>query len=461
MPETTIERPMIQKAKRRIGVVTSSRADYGHLRWPLREMANRPGLEPRLYVTGAHLSPEFGATVAEIERDGLPVAGQIESLLSSDTGIGAAKTTAVAMLGFADLFARERPDLVLLIADRYETVAPAVAALTMRIPVAHIEGGEISEGAIDDAVRNALTRLAHLHFVTTRGAAARIAASGEEPWRILWTGSPSLDQLRREPLPDPAALLRSLAFDGAAVPLVVAYHPVTLAELPLEEARALLGALASIDAPIVFCFSNADPGSRAIIAEADAFCARRANARLVTNLPPLQYLSLLGASAALVGNSSSGIMEAASLGVPVVDIGERQRGRERGRNVVWAAGNRAAIARAIAHVTSNGFRSSLAGLANPYGDGHASERIASALAAVPFGERLLVKRALQLESTGTAFRWVAQPGGHRHHDVYTRVERAHLSLRAAHERPRAGVRARGVRVELAVDRRAERRSART
>lgn len=392
---------------RRIGVVTSSRADYGHLRWPLREMAARPELEPRLYVTGAHLAHEFGTSVREIERDGQEIAARIESLLSSDTSTGAAKTIGVAVMGFADLFARERPDVLLLIADRYEMLAPAAAALPMRIPIAHIEGGEISEGAIDDAVRNALTRMAHLHFTTTETAARRIAASGEEPWRITRTGSPSLDQLHREELPDAGDVLASIGLDRDVAPLLVAYHPVTLSERPLDEARELLGALESVASPVVFCFPNADAGSRAIVAEAQAFCDTRANARLVVNLPPKRYLALLSRAAALVGNSSSGIMEAVSLEAPVVDVGDRQRGRERAANVVWAAGDRDAIAAAIARATSATFRDSIAGITNPYGDGHAAERIADRLATCPLGDELLVKRAMRLVASGDAWRWEA------------------------------------------------------
>ena len=450
------------RRKRRIGVVTSSRADYGHLRWPLRDMAQRAELEPRLYVTGAHLSHEFGTTVREIEGAGQPVAARVETLLSSDTGAGAAKTLGVAMMGFADLFARERPDLVLLIADRYEMLAPAATALTMRIPLAHIEGGEISEGAIDDAVRNALTRLAHLHFTTTRAAASRIAAYGEEPWRILWTGSPSLDQLRREPVPDAGEILQSLGFDRAVSPLLVAYHPVTLAESPLDEPRELLAALASAGGPVVFCFPNPDPGSRAIVAEVGAFCASRPDARLITNLAPMQYFSLLRASAALVGNSSSGIMEAASLEVPVVDIGERQRGRERAGNVVWAPGERTAIIRAIARVTTDDFRRSLAGLSNPYGDGRASERIADTLASVHLDESLLVKRAMRLIVGDDTFRWLAQDEAAHVCDCDTPNDtETHLSVGSPHERSRAAVRARGIRVELAVERGAERGRSRT
>src|SRR4051812_41258239 len=193
-------------AKRRIGVVTTSRADYGHLYWTLRELASNPGVELGVFVLGAHLSPQFGLTVSEIERDGFPIRARIECLLSSDTDTGMAKTIGTAILGLADAFAAWRPDMLLLIADRYEMLAPASVALAMRIPVAHIEGGEVSQGAIDDHVRNALTKLSHIHFTSTELARRRVIAMGEEPWRGHHARGPSLDPLRRAPPPDLAAL---------------------------------------------------------------------------------------------------------------------------------------------------------------------------------------------------------------------------------------------------------------
>ena len=186
--------------RRRIGVVTTSRADYSHLYWPLRELAEDPDVDLGVFVVGAHLSPAFGATAQEIERDGFPVKARIECLLSSDSDTGMAKTIGVAILGLADAFSAWRPDLLLLIADRYEMLAPASAALAMRIPIAHIEGGEISQGAIDDHVRNALTKMAHLHFTSTETARRRVIAMGEEPWRVHHAGAPSLDHLRRSQL---------------------------------------------------------------------------------------------------------------------------------------------------------------------------------------------------------------------------------------------------------------------
>ena len=195
---------------RTIAVVTSSRADYCHLYWPLRELERRPEVRLRLMVTGAHLADEFGHTVDVIEADGFRIDDRLDCLARDDADIAMARTIGQATLAFADAFERQRPDLLLLVADRYEMLAPATAALAMRIPMAHIEGGERSEGAIDHAVRNALTMMSHLHFVTTETSAARIVAMGEEPWRVHHTGAPSLDHLQRTPLPDREALAKRI-----------------------------------------------------------------------------------------------------------------------------------------------------------------------------------------------------------------------------------------------------------
>src|ERR1700727_133574 len=214
--------------KRTIAVVTSSRADYSHLYWPLHDLARHEDVDLKLIVLGAHLSPQFGETVREIEKDGLPIAARLECLLSSDTDVGMAKTLGLSVLSLADQLAQMRPDLLLLIADRYEMLAPAAVALTLRIPVAHIEGGEVSEGAIDDAVRNALTKMSHIHFTSTEGARARVIAMGEEPWRVHRAGAPSLDHLRRRTLYQREQLESRLDVDLRSAPYLVAYHPVTL-----------------------------------------------------------------------------------------------------------------------------------------------------------------------------------------------------------------------------------------
>ena len=229
--------------KRTIAVVTTSRADYSHLYWPLHDLSQHPDVELKLIVLGAHLSPQFGETVREIEKDGFPIAARLECLLSSDTDLGMAKTLGLAVLSLADLLAQMRPDLLLLIADRYEMLAPAAVALTLRIPVAHIEGGEVSEGAIDDAVRNALTKMSHIHFTSTEGARARVIAMDEEPWRVHRAGAPSLDHLRRSRLLGRQELEEKLQVDLRIAPYLVAYHPVTLLRDTTQEADALFAAL--------------------------------------------------------------------------------------------------------------------------------------------------------------------------------------------------------------------------
>ena len=384
--------------RRRIAVLSTSRADYGHLFWVLKALQADPRIDLRVLATGAHLSPQFGHTVDRFAADGFPLESRIEALLDSSSDVGMAKTIGVALLGLADELARLRPDLLLLIADRYEMLAPAAAALALRIPIAHIEGGEISEGAIDDAVRQALTKLSHLHFVPTEQARRRVLAMGEEAWRVHCVGAPSLDHLRRSALPSREALAARLAFDLDTPPLVVAYHPVTLLRDPAGEVDAVFAALERVEGPVLFCFPNADAGYAEVLARARRYCAARCDARLYVNLEHLDYWALLREAAALVGNSSSGIMETPSLRLPCVNIGLRQRGRERAANIIDAPADAEAILAAIARARDPAFRAGLDGLVNPYGDGRAGAAIAAELARVELGPRLLMKRALPLDA---------------------------------------------------------------
>jgi len=385
---------MIPPPMRTIAVVTSSRADYSHLHWVLRDLAADPRFRLRLVAMAAQLAPDFGLAVREIEADGFSVDERVECLLSSDTDVGMAKTIGVAALGLAEVLGRMRPDLLLLIADRYEMLAPAAVALALRVPVAHIEGGEVSEGAIDDAVRNALTKLAHVHLTPTEAARRRVLAMGEEPWRVHRTGAPSLDWLVREPPVPRPRLEADLGFPLPEPLTVVAYHPVTVARDTLRETHELFAALECLDGPILFCFPNADAGSRALIERARAFCASRDAAHLVVNLHPRTWWGVLRHAALLVGNSSSGIMETPSLGLPAVNVGLRQRGRERAANIVDCEPDRDAIGRAVAQAGDPAFRAAVHGASNPYGDGRAAGRIVEVLATVPLGEELLLKRAV-------------------------------------------------------------------
>jgi UDP-N-acetylglucosamine 2-epimerase (non-hydrolysing)/GDP/UDP-N,N'-diacetylbacillosamine 2-epimerase (hydrolysing) len=388
-------------APRRIAVVTTSRADYSHLYWPLRELADDPRIDLGIFVLGPHLSPQFGSTIQEIERDGFPIKARIECLLSSDSDTGMAKTIGLAILGLADALTSWRPDLLLLIADRYEMLAPASAALALRIPIAHIEGGEVSQGAIDDAVRNALTKLAHVHFTSTETARQRVIAMGEEPWRVHRAGAPSLDHLRRSALLDRAALEARLNIKLTPPTIVAAWHPVTILRDTNSEADAFFAALAQAPGQIVFVYPNSDAGSHALIECARALAATRQHTHIFVNLDAITYWSLLGQADAIAGNSSSGIMEAASFALPVVNVGMRQQGRERARNTIDAPADEAAISAALKRALTPAFRASFAGMTNLYGDGTAAKTIAHVLATVSL-DGLLIKQPVpvpQLDPT--------------------------------------------------------------
>jgi UDP-hydrolysing UDP-N-acetyl-D-glucosamine 2-epimerase len=376
---------------KRIAVVTTSRADYSHLYWPLKALDAHPDVRLEIIVSGSHLSSEFGHTVRELERDGFSIAARLETLLSSDTDTGMAKSIGLAVLSLSDCLAAMRPDVLLLIADRYEMLAPAAVALALRIPIAHIEGGEISRGAIDDAVRNALTKMSHIHFTSTEGAKQRVISMGEEPWRVHRAGAPSIDHLRKSRLLGKAETERALRIDLTSPTAVIAYHPVTLLTDTNAEAEELFEALARIPHQLIFCHPNADAGSRDLRESIRNFLAERGGGHLFVNLPAIEYWSLLQHVDLMIGNSSSGIMETASFALPTVNVGFRQQGRERARNVLDAEPKSAAILEQVERAASPAFRAPLAEMTNPYGDGNAAERIVEVLTTLPPRERLLLK----------------------------------------------------------------------
>jgi UDP-N-acetylglucosamine 2-epimerase (non-hydrolysing)/GDP/UDP-N,N'-diacetylbacillosamine 2-epimerase (hydrolysing) len=380
--------------KRRIGVITTSRADYSHLYWPLRELSAHPDVDLAVFALGAHLSPEFGTTITEIERDGFPIQARIECLLSSDTDTGMAKTIGVAILGLADALTAWRPDILLLIADRYEMLAPASVALALRIPIAHIEGGEVSQGAIDDQVRNALTKLAHIHFTSTPLARRRVIAMGEEPGRVHHAGAPSLDHLRRSALLDRPTLEAKLGLQLTHPTILVAWHPVTILQDTNAEADAFFAALAQAPGQLLFVYPNADAGSYALIERTNQLAAARTLTHIFVNLDAVTCWSLLGQVDAMAGNSSSGIMEAASFALPVVNVGMRQQGRERARNIIDVPAETSAILAGIHQALTPEFRGSLAGMTNPYGKGNSARTIAHVLTTVSLDGLLLKQPAL-------------------------------------------------------------------
>lgn len=376
---------------KKITAITSSRADYSHLYWPLKLLEADASIDLTLLCFGPHLSPEYGETWKQIQKDGFKVKA-LECLLSSDTDVGMAKSLGLAILGLTDILAEIRPDLMLLIADRYEMLAPANVALTMRIPIAHIEGGDVSEGAIDDAVRNALTKMSHIHFTPTQLAKQRVLAMGEEPWRVHLSGAPSLDHLRRGEIPDSQQIISQFKLNNNNKLIVVAYHPVTMYQDSTKEQDELFKSLAKRNENIVFCFPNADAGSHKIMHKAKEFCESRNNAQIYTNLPAQTYWGLLKQADLMVGNSSSGIMETPSLKLPTINIGIRQKGREQAQNIIDVRPDELVITSAIEKALSQDFIASLKNLSNPYGEGYAAEKIAGVLSSLDIDDKLLFKK---------------------------------------------------------------------
>lgn len=378
---------------RTIGVVTVARSDYGPYRPVLRRIQSDTELELLLIVAGMHLSPQFGMTVNAIEDDGFSVDERVEMLLSSDSPEGVAKSMGLGTVGFAQVYARNRPDILLMLGDRYEMLAAAAAALPFKIPVAHIHGGESTEGAIDESIRHSITKMAHLHFASTEAYARRIVQMGEEPWRVIVSGAPALDNICQIEVMSRADLEAKYDLDLAVPPLLVTFHPVTLEYEETEAQMAeLLFALQASETPIVFTHPNADTGYHTIVGLAEDFVRRVPDANMIVNMGTVGYFSLLAQVSAMVGNSSSGIVEAASFKLPVVNVGSRQAGRIRPRNVVDVECGRHAIGEGIRQATSPEFRDSLVDLVNPYGDGHAAKRIVERLRTVSLDSRLIVKR---------------------------------------------------------------------
>lgn len=362
----------------------------------LRRLNAHSELALHLIVTGAHLSPEFGLTIEAIEPE-FEIGERIEMLLSSDTPEGLSKSLGLGVIGFAESFSRKRPDILLVLGDRFEMHAAVLAALPFKIPVAHIHGGELTEGAIDDALRHSITKMSHLHFVATDAYKERVIRMGEEPWRVALTGSPALDNLRildflsREELERRYGLRLSEPF------LLVTYHPATLEHEQTEaQVKELLRALDEGAMATVFTYPGADTASRRIIRMIEDHTARNKAAQIVVNLGTQGYFSMMRQAAAMVGNSSSGIVEAPSFKLPVVNIGNRQRGRVRAKNVIDVGYGQEEIQSGIRRALQPEFRASLADLVNPYGDGHASEKIVERLRAVKIDDALLVKRFYEI-----------------------------------------------------------------
>jgi UDP-hydrolysing UDP-N-acetyl-D-glucosamine 2-epimerase len=377
---------------RTIGVVTVGRSDYGIYLPLLRRFEKEPGLKLQLFVSGAHLARAHGRTVQEIERDGFPIAARIPILRSSDAPRDVATATGKAVAGFGRAFEQHRPDILVVLGDRYEMHAAALAALPFNIPVAHLYGGELTEGAFDDALRHSMTKLSHLHFVSTRQYRRRVLQLGEERSRVHLCGALSLDKLRTIEWMAGAEIESRYGISLTPPPLLVTFHPVTLQIGKTEwQVRELLAALTKAGFPVVFTAPNADPKGSVVRRLIEEFVSAHPRAWLVNSFGGEGYFNMMRHAAVMVGNSSSGIMEAPSFRLPVVNIGIRQKGRVRASNVLDVGHRRADIGRAIRHAMSTDFRRKVQRMNNPYVHGDATSAILRVLGNVCVDERLTVK----------------------------------------------------------------------
>jgi UDP-hydrolysing UDP-N-acetyl-D-glucosamine 2-epimerase len=367
-----------EAGKWRIGVVTGSRADYGLLYHVLKEIEQSAALDLRLFVTGMHLAPEFGSTWKVIEADGFRIQQKVDLLVSGDDRVAVTKSIGLGVIGFADAFERCRPDLVLVLGDRFEILAAVQACLIARIPVAHIAGGDTTEGAFDESIRHAITKMSHLHFVTNEEAAGRVKQMGENPDHVHNVGSPGVDFIKNCRLLSKEQLSEKLGILFAEKTLLVTFHPATLdSASQTAQMNELLEALDSLGegTTLVFTMPNADTDGRALMRQLEKFADTRPNAHVFTSLGQINYLSMLAQADAVVGNSSSGLYEAPSLRVPTVNIGDRQKGRLQATSIVNCPAEKNAILTAI----RTACEMDVSRTTNPYGDGGAAKKIAAIL----------------------------------------------------------------------------------
>lgn len=363
---------------RKIAVFTGTRAEYGLLYWLLKDIQADAELKLQLLVTGMHLSPEFGCTYQQIEKDGFTIDEKVEILLSSDTPVGVAKSMGLGVLGFTDALNRLKPDMLVILGDRFEALAAAQTAMLLRIPIVHLHGGEITEGAYDDAIRHAITKLSHIHCTSTDEYRNRVIQLGEAPERVKNVGAIGLDHLSRSKLMTISELSQSLNFSLNKPYILVTYHPVTLAEEDPESSfQALIGALNEFpEHQIILTYPNADDGGRKIIPLLESYASKNPKRILaIKSLGQVRYLSAVKHAAAVVGNSSSGIIEVPSFDVATIDIGMRQKGRLAAKSVIHCSANQSDIAIAIQNGISKKYKVENEAIVNPYGSGDASGQI--------------------------------------------------------------------------------------
>ena len=384
-------------SRRRVCVVTGSRAEYGLLSWLMRELVADPGFELQLVVTGMHLMPELGHTVAQVEQDGFPIAARVDMQLGrqGDGAVAICRSMALGLVGLAEAYQRLQPELVVLLGDRFEILAAATSATVARLPIAHLHGGERTEAAWDESFRHAITKMSHLHFTSTEEYRQRVVQLGEDPARVFNVGAIGLDAVRKAPLLDRPALEQALGFRLHQRNLMITFHSVTLEDDSAEaQTRALLEALDArelADTGLIFSAANADTGGQVINRLIGEYVARQPSRAVVRpSLGQLVYLSVLAQVDAVVGNSSSGLIEAPSFRIPTVNIGDRQKGRLRAASVIDCPPTMEGISQALQRALSPEVRSSLANVRNPHGAGDTAERI-MAILRQPLPPNLLFK----------------------------------------------------------------------
>ncbi|OCA87870.1 UDP-N-acetyl-D-glucosamine 2-epimerase, UDP-hydrolysing [Bacillus sp. FJAT-27225] len=377
--------------KRKICVVTGTRAEYGLLYWLMKYIDEAPEFTLQIIATGMHLSPEFGLTYKQIEKDSFTIDEKVEMLLSSDTPVGIAKSIGLATIGFADALERLKPDLLVILGDRYEMLAVAQAALVARIPIAHIAGGDVTEGAFDEAIRHSITKMSHIHFVTNEQSRQRVRQLGENGDFIFNVGSPGIDQIKKIDLLSRGEVGKRINFTFRQKNLLITFHPVTLEQKPaVDQFKELLDALDSLgpDVGLIFTNPNSDNESRQLIKLLDEFVRERENAASYTSLGQLLYLNTINQVDAVVGNSSSGVYEVPSFKKPTVNIGSRQRGRLYASSVINCETNAESIKAAL----KTAFSMDCEDTVNPYGDGTSSIQIVEHLKSISDYKKLLMKK---------------------------------------------------------------------
>ncbi|KJS88806.1 MAG: UDP-N-acetylglucosamine 2-epimerase [Peptococcaceae bacterium BICA1-8] len=380
--------------KKKINILTSTRAEYGLLKPIIEKLKLIPNFDVRVVATGAHLSPEFGLTYKEIEQGGIEIDEKIEILLSADTPAAISKSMGLAMIGFADYFERLKPDMLIVLGDRYETLAVTTVAMNHRVPITHLYGGETTEGAIDESIRHAITKLSYLHFTSTEEYRNRVIQLGENPKNVFCVGAIGIENILKEKLLSKSEFEESVNLKLDKPYAMVTFHPVTLEDnKSKEQVKALLDVCESYkDMKFIFTKANADSSGRIINQMIDDFAYNNNHAIVFTSLGMTRYLSALKYCNMVIGNSSSGLIEAPSFGIPTINIGDRQKGRIQAVGVINCEPIKEDIQKAVELALSDGFRNKAKNTVNPYGDGKTSEKIVDTIKDFILNDKVNLKK---------------------------------------------------------------------